>query len=276
MMLSVILPASNEEAWIGPCLDALFASDPPGMPAEVLVVANACHDGTVAKAQARMDAAQAAGWQMAVLDLPEPGKLNALNIGDAQARGDIRVYLDADVVVSPPLIGQIASALSQAPGPAYASGTPRIAPARSAVTRAYARFWMQLPFARSAAPGFGLFAVNAAGRARWGAFPPIISDDTYVRLHFTPAERIGLPATYSWPMVEGFRRLVRVRRRQDDGVAEIAARWPDLLEREGKARLGPAALPKLALRDPIGFATYAAVSLAVRLGPQSRGWTRGR
>ncbi len=276
MMISVILPASNEQDWIGPCLDALFASDPVGMPAEVIVVANACRDGTVAAARARAGAAQAAGWRLEVLDLPQPGKLNALNTGDAAARGDIRVYLDADVVVSRPLMAQLAAALRDAPGAAYASGTPQIAPARSAVTRAYARFWMQLPFARSAAPGFGLFAVNAAGRARWGAFPDIISDDTYVRLLFAPSERVGLPATYSWPMVEGGRRLVRVRRRQDAGVAEIAARWPDLLANEGKAPLTRAGLVRLALADPPGFAIYAAVSLAVRLGPRSRDWVRGR
>lgn len=276
MMLSVILPASNEEDWIGPCLDALFASDPPGMAAEVIVVANACRDGTVAAARARAAAAQAAGWRLEVLDLAHPGKLNALNTGDAAAGGAIRVYLDADVVVSPPLMAQIARALADAPGAAYASGTPLVAPARSAVTRAYARFWMRLPFARSAAPGFGLFAVNAAGRTRWEAFPDIISDDTYVRLLFAPTERIGLPATYSWPMVEGFRRLVRVRRRQDAGVAEIAARWPELLANEGKTRLGAAGVLRLALADPAGFATYAAVSLAVKLGPRSRGWVRGR
>lgn len=275
-MLSVILPASNEEDWIGPCLDALIASDPPGMAAEVLVVANACCDGTVLAAESRIPAAMAAGWTVSVLDLAEPGKLNALNRGDALARGDIRVYLDADVVVSPPLMRQIAVALAAAPGAAYASGTPTITPAKSALTRAYARFWMLLPFARSAAPGFGLFAVNRPGRARWGEFPAIISDDTFVRLQFTPEERIGLPATYSWPMVEGFSRLVKVRRRQDAGVTEIAALYPGLLAREGKARLGIKGILRLALTAPLGFATYAAVSLAVRLGPKGKGWVRGR
>ncbi len=45
-MLSVILPASNEEAWIGPCLSALLASDPVPGGAEVIVVANGCRDAT--------------------------------------------------------------------------------------------------------------------------------------------------------------------------------------------------------------------------------------
>ena len=275
MMLSVILPASNEEGWIGPCLDALLASDPPGMAAEVVVVANGCRDGTVAQARARAAAAQAAGWGLRVLDLPQGGKLAALNAGDAAAQGGIRVYLDADVVVSPGLMAQLAQALDR-PEAAYASGTPVIPRAASAVTRAYAGFWQRLPFVRSPAPGFGLFAMNAAGRARWGDWPQIISDDTFARLHFAPHERIGLPATYSWPMVEGFARLVRVRRRQDAGVRELAARYPHLMANEAKAPLTKGALLRLALADPLGFAAYAAVSLAVRLGPAQPDWTRGR
>lgn len=276
MTLSVILPASNEEAWIGPCLDALIASEHPGVVAEILVIANGCRDGTVTEAEARIGAGAAAGWRLRVLNLVEGGKLNALNKGDEAAQGALRVYLDADVLVTPPLMRQLAEALTAAPGAAYASGRPRIAPARSALTRAYGRFWQALPFAQSTAPGFGLFAVNAAGRARWGDFPAIISDDTFVRLQFTPEERIEVPASYSWPMVEGFERLVRVRRRQDAGVSEIRRLYPDLLAREGKARLGPAGLLGRALHDPLGFASYALVSLAVRLKGADRDWTRGR
>lgn len=276
MMLSVILPASNEEAWIGPCLDALLASDPPGTAAEVVVVANGCRDGTAAAARARAGAAVAAGWRLVVMELAQGGKLKALNAGDKAAQGGIRVYLDADVRVSPGLMAQIVQALG-VPQAAYASGTPVIPRAASAVTRAYARFWQRLPFVRAPAPGFGLFAMNVAGRARWGDWPQIISDDTFARLHFAPHERIGLPATYTWPMVEGFARLVRVRRRQDAGVRELAAGWPHLMANEGKARPGGAALARLALADPWGFAVYAAVSLAVRLPFKSGGtWARGR
>lgn len=272
-MLSVIIPASNEQDYIGPCLTALFASGPMG--AEVVVVANGCRDATAARAQAMQDQARAAGWTLTVLDLAQGGKPNALNAGDAAARGDMRAYLDADVIVSPDLMGQLVAALA-ADRPLYATGTAHIPRARSAVTRAYARFWQRLPFAQSVAPGYGLFAVNAKGRARWGAFAAIISDDTFVRLQFTPAERLQSPASYDWPMIEGFTALTRVRRRQDAGVAEIARLYPDLLAREGKASLGKARLLALALRDPLGFATYAAVSLAVRLKPAKSGWTRGR
>ena len=147
----------------------------------------------------------AKGWRLEVLDIAEGGKPNALNLADAQAVGDMRVYLDADVVMSPPLLEQLAQVLTR-DDPAYASGKMVVAPAESWITRAYGRIWTRLPFMAEGVPGAGLFAVNAAGRARWGEFPPIISDDTFVRLQFTPGERIGVEAPYSWPLPEGDRR----------------------------------------------------------------------
>lgn len=274
-VLSVIIPASNEAEYIGACLGALFASDPVPGGAEAVVVANGCQDATAKVARGFAGQAAAAGWGLVVLDLAEGGKIGALNAGDAAAQGAARAYLDADVRVSGPLMAALAGVLAR-PDPVYATGTAVVPQAQSRVTRAYARFWQRLPFARSIAPGYGLFAVNAAGRARWGAFPAIISDDTWVRLQFTPAERIQVVPTYLWPMIEGFGALVRVRRRQDRGVAEIAARWPGLLAREGKAPMGARRLLGLAVADPAGFATYAAVSLAVRLKRGSASWTRGR
>lgn len=272
-MLSVIVPASNEEGYIGRCLSALYASPCPG--AEVIVVANGCRDRTADMARETAAQAAAAGWALTVLDLAKGSKPSALNAGDAEARHGMRAYLDADVTVSPGLMAALAGVLA-GDAARYASGTPRIPRAQSAVTRAYARFWQGLPFNQTAAPGYGLFAVNAAGRARWGAFPDIISDDTFVRLQFTPDERVQVPDPYDWPMIEGFNALTRVRRRQDAGVAELNRIYPALLAREGKPPLGLGRLAGLALRDPVGFATYAAVALAVRQKRGGAEFTRGR
>ncbi len=270
--LSVIIPASNEAGYIGACLTALFASGP--LEAECIVVANGCRDATATVARGYTAQAKAAGWALTVLDLAQGGKPNALNAGDQIAKAALRAYLDADVIVSPDLMAQLIAALD-GDAPRYATGTAHIPRAKSAVTRAYARFWQCLPFAQSPAPGYGLFATNAAGRARWGEFPGIISDDTFVRLQFVPEERVQVQARYDWPMIEGFAALTKVRRRQDAGVAEIDRLYPDLLAREAKVPLTKARLLDLALRDPIGFATYAAVSLAVRL-KRGQGWSRGR
>ncbi|WP_371227813.1 glycosyltransferase family 2 protein [Roseovarius sp. 2305UL8-3] len=275
-LISIIIPAHNEADYIGDCLDALLASEPGEWRAEVIVVANACTDQTVSLAHGFADQAAALGWGFRVIDTATPGKLNALNEGEAAASGTLFAYLDADVQVSPPLMGQIVAALAgDAPG--YASGRPIVVPARSALTRAYARFWQRLPFVTDGVPGFGLFAVNAAGRERWGAFPDIIADDMLVRLSFAPDERHLVSASYSWPMVEGLRNLVRVRRRQDQGVRQIAAQFPELLKNDDTVKPGFGQIIVLGLRDPVGFVAYALVKLAVKTPYASgTGWVRGR
>jgi len=276
-LVSVILPAHNEADYIGACLAALLSSETGAYSAEVIVVANACTDSTVAIAQSFDAQAQNSGYGFQVIDTPTPGKLAALSLGDASAKGVIRVYLDADVLVSPPLIGQIAGALNS-DAPLYASGTPQVVPAKNWLTRAFAGFWVGLPFVTHGTPGFGLFAVSAKGRARWQGFPDIISDDTFVRLNFAPSERLCLPASYSWPMVEGLANLVRVRRRQDEGVAQIADLYPELLANDDTPAVGLGSLLAAALQDPFGFAVYAFVKLAVktRFASTDQPWARGR
>lgn len=277
MKLSVILPASNEAAYIGDCLQALLASDPVSGGAEVIVVANGCRDNTAEVARSFAPAAAAAGWGLQVIERAEGGKPAALTQGDHAAQGDIRAYLDADVCVSPALMAALTAALSARAAPAWGSGRAVLPRARSALSRAYGRFWQRLPFNQaSTAPGYGLFAVNAPGRARWGEFPQIISDDTFVRLSFAPDERLSVPHSYSWPLAEGFSRLVRVRRRQNQGVAELAQLYPQLMSNNDHRPPGRAEIAGLALRDPAGFAAYALVALAVRLGRAEQGWTRGR
>lgn len=269
-MLTVIIPAHNEGPIIGTCLTALLASTGAAQ-VQVIVAANGCTDQTVTIAQGFAAQAAALGWSMQVLNLPDGGKPGALNAADAAAIYPARAYLDADVTVSPHLLAQTIKALSQ-PGPAYASGRVQIT-GRGLIARAYAAVWSRVPFMAQGVPGCGFFAVNGAGRARWGAFPPIISDDTFVRLHFTPAERILLNAPYDWPIAEGFANLVKVRRRQDAGVAEIARLYPALPANDGTPTVRK--LP-LALHNPMAFAVYSAVALMVRLSPASPNWTRGR
>lgn len=273
---SVLIPAHNEAAYLGACLEAVLASDPVEGAAEVIVIANGCTDKTAEIAGGFAPQAAAAGWTLQVLELAEGGKLGAWNAGEAAATGDVLVYLDADVVVSAPLIGQIAVALSTTL-PRYASGRPHVTTAGSAVTRHYTRFWLTTPFMVHGVPGFGVFAMNRAGRARWGIWPDIISDDTFARLNFTPAERVSVPAGYEWPMIEGFKRLVQVRRRQDIGVAEIAARYPALMTNDDAHDRTENILMR-ALRDPVAFVTFAAVRIAIHLPiwRSANRWVRGR
>ncbi len=276
--LGVIIPANDEEDHIGRCLGAVLAQRglAPGA-LEVIVAANGCTDRTVACARTLAPEFAAKGWRLEVLDIAQGGKANALNLGDAAATAGARAYLDADVTMDADLLAQTVEALAHRE-PLYVAGRLRVARAKSWVTRRYADLWTRLPFMRpGSAPGAGFFAVNPAGRARWGAFPAIISDDSFVRWQFAPSERLELPAGYDWPMVEGFAGLVRVRRRQDAGMRELLRLHPDLAANEGKAGMTRADHLRLLAAAPVSYAVYVVVSLAVRAGGRDGAeWARGR
>ena len=180
----VIIPANDEAGWIDACLEALLAQEDAG-PVEVIVAANACADGTEARAAAHAPAFAARGWRLDVLSILRPGKLGALDAADAAIAARVaggaaegpRAYLDADVVMAPEMLAQLRAALD-VDAPRYATGTIEVAPARTLATRAYARVWARTPFVRGGAVGAGLFAVNPAGRARAGTASPTSSPTT--------------------------------------------------------------------------------------------------
>ncbi|MGH1577975.1 glycosyltransferase family 2 protein [Planktotalea sp.] len=277
-VLSLILPANNEASHITSCLDAVLNSFP--LPnearAEIIVIPNGCNDDTAEIARSFGKRAQEKGWLLNVIELERGSKLVALNAADQVAVGEILVYLDADVIVSPDLLRQTVSALSEAK-PAYASGKVQLSATKNWATRAYGRFYLQTPFMKQPAPGCGFFAMNRAGRTRWQEWPSIISDDTFARLSFSAEERQEVDANYEWPLVDGIRNLIQVRRRQNAGVAELEAKYPKLFENDSKERFTPAAVLKAVVLHPLGTLVYGLVSLTVKLTPGSTNdWRRGR
>jgi glycosyltransferase involved in cell wall biosynthesis len=85
-MISVIIPAWNEEKYIGECLRSVCDQDFTGKH-EVIVVDNRCTDGT-AKIAKRMGAR--------VVREERQGLTAAKNCGAEAARGEILVFVDAD------------------------------------------------------------------------------------------------------------------------------------------------------------------------------------
>ncbi len=276
-MFNIIVPAHNEQTYIGATLSGLLAQDDQAPSAlRVLVVANGCSDATASKARSFTERFAERGWDLRVLETPVGSKPVALNLGDAEAAPGPRVYLDADVVCAPSLLGKLAGILDS-PEPRYASGIVTIPPPRSRISRYYARLLLKVPFMAIGVPGCGLYAMNPAGRARWGAFPDIIADDLFARHNFAPDERFRAEAEFSWVLAEGFSALVRVRRRWDMGNRQLIERFPDLAPNEAKVPVRPRDHLRLFLGQPVSYAVYTAVALASRLGKKDRGiWARGR
>lgn len=87
--LSIVIPAYNESAIIGRCLDAIAAQT--RLPLEVVIVDNNSRDDTVAIARSYSF--------VKVLNVPEKGIVHARNAGFEAARGNIIARIDADTVV---------------------------------------------------------------------------------------------------------------------------------------------------------------------------------
>jgi glycosyltransferase involved in cell wall biosynthesis len=202
---SVVIAAHNEAAVIGRCLDALLADAAPGE-IDVTVVANGCTDGT---------AAAAARPGVRVLDLPEPGKANALNAGDAVARGFPRIYLDADIVLSTAAVRALTAVL-EAGAPSATVGRELDLAGRPLLVRAYFAIHGRLPVMRDGLFGRGVVALSDEGRARFGRFPALVADDLFLDSQFSAEEKAHVneyAARVATPRRTGdlIRRLVRVR-----------------------------------------------------------------
>lgn len=90
--VSVIVPAYNEEKWIGHCIEALLENDYPSK--EIIVVDDGSTDRTyeIASRYVRRG--------VTVLRKPNGGKASALNYGMLFATGEIIVTVDADSILT--------------------------------------------------------------------------------------------------------------------------------------------------------------------------------
>ena len=115
--LTVVLPAYNEEARLGPALDELFAwlrgpgREALGLAAHVLVVDDGSSDGTAALVRARREAATG---ELELLPVPHGGKGAAVRAGMLHAAGDLIAFADADMATPPDQLVPLVAALATA------------------------------------------------------------------------------------------------------------------------------------------------------------------
>ena len=91
---AVIIPTRNRRDSVARLLDALEKQTCGPDAFEVVVVANACSDGTVADVEGRRDRS---GYPLRVVDRPEPGASGARNAGAERTRSPILIFLDDDI-----------------------------------------------------------------------------------------------------------------------------------------------------------------------------------
>lgn len=133
--LTIVLPAYNEEARLGPALDELFGYlrrrgelGREGVPGSarlpdvvsVLVVDDGSTDGTAALVRARPEAAERVGTGdgarplLSLLTVPHGGKGAAVRAGMLAAESEVVVFADADMATPPDQLVPLVDALETA------------------------------------------------------------------------------------------------------------------------------------------------------------------
>lgn len=105
-LISVLVPARDEEASIGACVGALLEQDYPNV--EIIVLDDESTDGTagVARRDPRVNVVAGAPWPHGWT-----GKNWACHQLAARARGDVLCFVDADTILSPDALSRAAGEL---------------------------------------------------------------------------------------------------------------------------------------------------------------------
>lgn len=254
---SIIIPAHNEATIIGRLLDAI-PRQIDGNALQIIVACNGCTDDTAGVARRHHG--------VTVIDVPVASKIAALNAADAAARAFPRLYVDADILMTPRTVADLVRAL-KLPGALYASPPTRMeTTGRPWLVRAYLAFWRHLMTVRGEYTGAGVFGLSEHGRARFGQFPDVIADDTFVQDLFSADERQMVDTDPTvvqapWTVAALLRRRVRVR----VGGMQLNARSEGTAAHGARAKRFP--WWKVALQDPALLPhsiVYATINLVAR------------
>ncbi len=98
---SIVIPAHDEAIALPRLLSTLRGQDVGGRRLQVVVAVNGSTDATAAVARGQVDMFAAAGHQLIVAETEIASKAAGLNLGDDHASAFPRLYLDADVALSP-------------------------------------------------------------------------------------------------------------------------------------------------------------------------------
>ncbi|WP_196780765.1 glycosyltransferase family protein [Nocardioides sambongensis] len=205
---------------------------------EVVVVCNGCTDDTAARARTVEG--------VRVVEVPEPSKAAAVNVGNRVATVLPRVHLDADVSISGPDILTLVDALG---GDVHAAAPKREMPMAGASwsVRSYYRVWEALPQVRRGLFGRGVIALSAEGQRRVDRLPSVMSDDLTVSEAFDDHERRVVDDAHVVvrpPRTTG--DLLRRRVRVVTGNVQAT----ELGVRHRSSMTSPAVLARLAVQEP--------------------------
>jgi glycosyltransferase involved in cell wall biosynthesis len=189
--ISVVVPVRDGESTIADCLDAILVTNYPADRREILVVDNGSTDGTAQLIHSR---------SVRYLYEPKRGVSNARNLGIAESSGEILSFVDADCIVEPQWLTEIAHAFENPEVGCVAGDLQHVAP-RTPAERQAARMlgnWQR--FAVGSNPPYAITA-NASFRRdvldEIGGFDPHMTRAQDVELGLRFRERSDRRLAYA-------------------------------------------------------------------------------
>lgn len=230
-IISIIIPAHNEERVISRCLMSLLQSINSDE-VEIIVVCNGCTDQTA-------KVVRSIGSEIQLIETAVASKAKALNLGDEQAKGFPRIYLDADVKISGEDIKKLVERLNNGTLLAVSPVLKVEYEGRPWSVKVFYEIWCLLPFVTQGTIGCGVYALSEIGRKRFDKFPEITADDSFVRALFAPNERgvIESSAFIIYPP-KCLADLLRIRIRQYFGAYELKKVFPELANKYPESNVG--------------------------------------
>jgi len=126
--ISVLVPAYNEEGYVGRCVDSVLDADYPESKLEVVVIDDGSTDGTYP------EATRHGTESVTVLRKENGGKHSALNAGLERASADLLVTVDADSVVGDDALREIARTFEYRPNADAVAGNVKVSNRGSFIT----------------------------------------------------------------------------------------------------------------------------------------------
>ncbi len=102
-LVTVVIPTYNRAAVLKKALDAYGAQSPSGLIRELIVVDDGSTDNTRPMVE---EAAGKCGFEVRYMRQPNSGPAAARNVGIREARGEIILFTDSDIVPRPDLVAQ--------------------------------------------------------------------------------------------------------------------------------------------------------------------------
>jgi len=217
-MVSVIIPAFNEEKVISRCLNALIDYK---QQLDIIVVCNGCTDNTAKVVQSNF-------LDVRVILVETASKVNAVNLGLKQCKYQQVMLVDADIIFPFSELNRLVR-FAEERKLMVASPIADVELTNSSIfVRAFYKVALRLPYYTKLKISAVIY-LSAEGRQKLGTLPDLISDDDYIRLSFSENQK-KLVKELSYKLFAPIKYwgLIKILSRSHLGNKELKKRYAHL------------------------------------------------